>query len=334
MTESIRVYLITTEWPSAENPSAVPFLSRHVRLLRESGVEVEVFHFRGKQNPFNYLIAWWRIRHTAFWKKADILHAHWGQSAFLALFSKKKLVITYHGSDLHGIVDQKGKKTLNGRILSTFSRLIARRADCCIAVSNQIAQLLSGKCKNIKIIPIGIDTGLFFPMDKITCRRRLNLDVHAKIVLFISDPNRTEKRFPLARDAVNEFQKLHPDIPVQLQVVYGIDYSSIPYYINSGDALILTSTHEGSPTVVKEALACKVPIVSFNVGDVAERIADIDGCYLCESQTIECLVKGLEVAIEQGPIGNLPATAIKNLDERDNVSEVIEIYKTLLKDNN
>lgn len=333
MSESIRVYLITTEWPSAENPSAVPFLSRHVRLLRESGVEVEVFHFRGKQNPFNYLIAWWRIRHTAFWKKADILHAHWGQSAFLALFSKKKLVITYHGSDLHGIVDQKGKKTLNGRILSTLSRLIARRSDCCIAVSNQLAQLLSGKCKNIKTIPIGIDTDLFFPMDKISCRRRLNLDIHAKIILFISDPNRTEKRFSLARTAVDEYQKLHPNIRIHLIVVTGIDHSLIPYYINSGDALILTSTHEGSPTVVKEALACKLPIVSFDVGDVAERISNVDGCYLCKEETIECLVKGLEIAITHGPLGDLPINAIKNLDERNNVSEVIEIYKTLVKDN-
>jgi len=149
-------------------------------------------------------------------------------------------------------------------------------------------------------------------MDKITCRRRLNLDIHAKIILFISDPNRTEKRYPLARDAVNEFQKLHPDIPVQLQVVYGIDYSSIPYYINSGDALILTSTHEGGPTVVKEALACKVPIVSFNVGDVAERIADIDGCYLCEEQSVDCLVNGLEIALIHGPLHKIPDSAMNN----------------------
>jgi len=49
-----------------------------------------------------------------------------------------------------------------------------------------------------------------------------------KLFSLSATPNRTEKRFPLARDAVNEFQKLHPDIPVQLQVVYGIDYSSIP----------------------------------------------------------------------------------------------------------
>lgn len=330
MPENIRVYLITTEWPTAENPSAVPFLSLHVRLLRESGVEVEVFHFRGNQNPFYYLIAWWRIRNTTFWKKADILHAHWGQSAFITLFSKKKLVITFHGSDLHGIVNTKGIKTLKGSVLSTFSRLIASRADYCIAVSKNLSKELLGKCKNIKIIPIGIDTSSFFPMDKISCRRRLNLDINTKIILFISDPNRTEKRFSLARTAVDEYQKLHPDKHITLLVVNGIDHSMVPAYINSGDALILTSTHEGSPTVVKEALACKLPIVSFDVGDVAERISNVEGCYLCKEQTIECLVKGLEIAITHGPLGNLPESAIKQLDERNNVLDLIEIYNTLL----
>ncbi len=333
MPENIRVYLITTEWPTAENPSAVPFLSLHVRLLRESGVEVEVFHFRGNQNPFYYLIAWWRIRNTTFWKKADILHAHWGQSAFITLFSKKKLVITFHGSDLHGIVNTKGIKTLKGSVLSTFSRLIASRADYCIAVSKNLSKQLLGKCKNIKIIPIGIDTSSFFTMDKISCRRRLNLDINTKIILFISDPNRTEKRFSLARTAVDEYQKLHPNIRIHLIVVTGIDHSLIPYYINSGDALILTSTHEGSPTVVKEALACKLPIVSFDIGDVAERIRNVEGCYLCENQTINCLIKGLETALTHGQLRELPQSATKNISETENVIEVIEIYKELSQDN-
>lgn len=329
----MKVYIITTEWPTCENPFAVPFLTHHVSLLSDSGVAVEVFHFQGKKNPLIYIKSWCKIRKTAFWKEADILHAHWGQSAFIALFSKKRLVITYHGSDLQGIIGKNQNNTIQGIILKTFSQLVAHKADYCITVSQKLNELLSSKCKNIKSLPIGIDTEEFYPMDKKSCRKRLNLDNEAKIVLFISDPNRTEKRFSLARDAVDEYQKLHPDKRITLLMVNGIDHSMVPSYINSGDALILTSTHEGSPTVVKEALACKLPIVSFDVGDVAERISNVDGCYLCKEETIECLVKGLEVAITHGPLGDLPINAIKNLDERNNVSEVIEIYKTLVKDN-
>ena len=43
-------------------------------------------------------------------------------------------------------------------------------------------------------------------------------------------------------------------------------------YYNSVDCLILTSFHEGSPNVIKEAMACNLPIVSTKVGDVEEII--------------------------------------------------------------
>jgi teichuronic acid biosynthesis glycosyltransferase TuaC len=44
--------------------------------------------------------------------------------------------------------------------------------------------------------------------------------------------------------------------------------------------VLLTSLHEGSPNIVKEALACNIPVVSVDVGDVRERIQGIEGCYL------------------------------------------------------
>ena len=44
--------------------------------------------------------------------------------------------------------------------------------------------------------------------------------------------------------------------------------------------LLLTSFSEGSPNVVKEALACNCPVVSTDVGDVKEITKDIESCII------------------------------------------------------
>ena len=88
------------------------------------------------------------------------------------------------------------------------------------------------------------------------------------------------KRPGLARAAVAE--ALARGLPAELHFLSGVPNSEVPIWLSASDALLLTSLHEGSPTVVKEALACGLPIVSVNVGDVAERIETIEGCYLAE----------------------------------------------------
>jgi glycosyltransferase involved in cell wall biosynthesis len=55
----------------------------------------------------------------------------------------------------------------------------------------------------------------------------------------------------------------------------------VPLYMNACDVLVLASRKEGSPQVVKEAMACNLPIVSTAVGDVAEVIGGIEGCHIC-----------------------------------------------------
>ena len=71
-------------------------------------------------------------------------------------------------------------------------------------------------------------------------------------------------------------------MPAELHYMTGVPNSAVPVWLNASHALLLTSLHEGSPTVVKEALACGLPVVSVDVGDVAERIEGIEGCHLAQ----------------------------------------------------
>jgi glycosyltransferase involved in cell wall biosynthesis len=117
-------------------------------------------------------------------------------------------------------------------------------------------------------------------MDPPLCRRQLGWRSDAFHVLFASSNGDPVKRPWLAEAAVEK--TLKQGIPAELHYLTGVPNSAVPMWLSAGDALLLTSLHEGSPTVVKEALACGLPVVSVDVGDVAERIETIDGCHLAQ----------------------------------------------------
>ena len=144
-----------------------------------------------------------------------------------------------------------------------------------------------------------------------------------------SHPERLEKQYNLANQAVIRYKNHHPEKKVDLLVVNGVEHSIIPIYINAGDVIIVTSTHEGSPTVVKEALSCKVPVLSFNVGDVEERIGSIKGCFICNERSVACLEKGLEIVLSHDRLQDIPEASLKQINERENVMNIIGIYKEL-----
>ena len=104
------------------------------------------------------------------------------------------------------------------------------------------------RLRNSAIIPNGVDFKIFYPMEKSIARLRLGEDMNVKIILFCSNPNRSEKNVKLAKNAMNLINKRN----VQLRIIYGIDQKDLLLHYNSADCLLLTSFHEGSPNVVKK----------------------------------------------------------------------------------
>ena len=120
---------------------------------------------------------------------------------------------------------------------------------------------------NAIILPNGVDLHLFRPLDKKECRQKLGWEWGKKYLLFVSNSDREEKNIALTQTRINRI-KINP---VELKVVYNIEHSQIPFYLNASDVLLLTSKWEGSPNIVKEAMDCNIPVVATKVGDIEDR---------------------------------------------------------------
>jgi glycosyltransferase involved in cell wall biosynthesis len=198
---------------------------------------------------------------------------------------------------------------------------VARKADAVIVVSQHMKQYLPNQ-KPIEVLPSGIDFRMFREIPQREARDRLRLPHEERLVLFAGDPDLAGKRYTLAKQAV---QLLKSSMEARLVVAWGVPHRDMPLYMNAADALVLTSMAEGSPNVVKEALACNLPVVAVDVGDVAERIAAVEGCKLCGNDRPGTIAKALEdvLRVKQRVSGR---RHVSELDEHILTERLIEIY--------
>ena len=274
----MKVLMLTTGWPNPKNPNSSPFIYRQYEFLKRHGIEVDVFHLQSNHNPINYLIGWIKVRKLIWDNSYDVVHAQWGHSATLAIPTKLPLVITFRGMDLEGIVNKNGNYSIYGKLLITVSKFASKFADEIVVVSKRLGDKL--KNTNYKILPSGIDLNLFKPLDKLDCRKKLGLPYNKKIILFTASPDHPRKRFHLAKQAV---EILKNKFECELVICTNQTHENVVLFMNAADCLILNSAAEGSPNVIKEALACNLSIVSTRVGDVEERKGSLNHFEICDS---------------------------------------------------
>jgi teichuronic acid biosynthesis glycosyltransferase TuaC len=324
--KAIRVLMVTCEWPAPGVNLTAHFIKRQAEFLMAAGVKVEVFPFKGAKNPLNYLKAWWQLQRKLRRNSYDLIHAQFGQSGLLGLPKRLPMVVTFRGSDLLGTVsDRTGRHMFVSSIHQFLSRFVAAQADAVIVVSEHMKAQLDPAIE-AQVIPSGIDFEFFHPTDKTVARQQLGLPPDEKLILFVGRPTQARKRCSLAKEAV---EVLNRSVPAKLIVAWQIPHAYIGLYMSACDALVFTSMQEGSPNVVKEALACDLPVVSVDVGDVASRIKDIEGCELCEDERPETIAAALARVLARGQRVK-GREAVKCLDENVTTSRVLNIYQFVL----
>jgi glycosyltransferase involved in cell wall biosynthesis len=254
--------------PGEAQGSSMVFARRQAESLAREGVEVEVFHLRSRTSLWVLAREGVRFRRTVRSFDPQVIHAHFGTvTALFAAWAApmRPLVITFRGSDLNL---SPSLRSLAGQVLSQIAALRARRIVC---VSRQLRERLWWRRGVVIILPSGVDPEVFCPEPRFAARRRLGWDDDERVVLFNAGHDPATKRLDLASEALRFTQGLLKG--VRMEVLDGTTPPArVPELLNAADCLLLTSDREGSPTVIQEALACNLPVISVDVGDTVERL--------------------------------------------------------------
>ena len=308
-----------------KNNDISPILRNQGNSLIKKGIHVDYFSIDQK-GLFGYLMNTFKIRKKVKSNNYSLIHAHFGLSGIVSLIAKTKndkLIVSYMGSDIHGFIKSDGRISSLSKFFSLLSRMqIIYFNDWSIVKSKEMHDILKIK-KKISVIPNGVDFNLFFPLPKIVAREKLKIDKNIHMAIFVSDPNRKEKNYPTAKSAVNLLSN-----PVELRVVHDVTQEILNLYYNAADLLLFTSIKEGSPNVIKEAMACNCPIVATAVGDVAEIISGTDGCYIVSNHPQDIAEKIKKVL--QFNRRTQGRKNISHLESSQIADQIINIYKMVL----
>lgn len=288
----------------------VPFIVEQVNALKQLGVEVDYFGVHGKGmlgylSNRSLLMAKIRDYHP------NIIHAHYGLSGLLANLQRKvPVVTTFHGSDIH----ERGRNLL-------FSRLAIWLSAYNIFVTEQLQKQAGYSGRKQCALPCGIDTAAIFPIERMEARKKLGWTSDGKYVLFAGAFDVGVKNSPLAKEATAMVEG------AQLMEMRGYSREQVNLAMNAANCLLMTSHREGSPQVVKEALTCGTPIVSVNVGDVAEVTDGLEGCFITSYDADDIAVALQKAITFKGKTNGPQRIRERGLSNDLIAKHLIDIYK-------
>ena len=291
-----------------------PFVTEQVNALKKLGVEFDFYGVDGK-GASGYLSNLSPLKKKIHQFKPDLIHAHYGLSGMLANLQRTVPVITtYHGSDVHS----------RGLNLS-ISKITARYSAYNIFVSPWLLELSNYHGENKCVIPCGVDTVTFTPIERAEARKQLGWNENEQIVLFAGAFDNEVKNSPLAQKAVS----LVPN--TKLMELRGYTREQVNLLMNAANCLLMTSHREGSPVVIKEAMACGTPIVSVDVGDVKEVMSGVEGCYITAYDANDIAAYIRQTLLYKGKTNGLQSVIEKGLSNDVVAKQILKIYQKVIE---
>ena len=288
-----------------------PFILEQAEALKKLGCEISFFGLQGK-GIRGYMKNLPSLKKEVKSFRPEVIHAHYGLSGLFANLQRRvPVVTTYHGSDINE------KKVLR------YSKLSMRLSAWNIFVSRRTMEIARPRKKH-SLIPCGIDLTDLQLTPKTEARRKMQLDPGRRYILFAGAFDNAVKNATLAQNSV----ALLKDEETELLELKGYSRDEVTLLMCAADAFLMTSVSEGSPQVIKEAMACGCPIVSVDVGDVKERVDGIDGCFVAQTRESIELAQLLGKALEfDGKTKGREKIIADSLDNQQVAERLIGVYE-------
>lgn len=291
----MRVLAVTNLYPTPRYPEIGTFVEQQVLGLTRSGLDVDVMHVdRCERGMRSYFTMGAELRSRIERFQPDVVHAMYGgvlAERVTCIARDRPMVVSFCGSDLLGEYLSGSIRRISSEYGILSSHIAARRAVGIVVKSRNLEEALPATVSRskVRIIPNGIDLDRFRPLNQVDCRNRLGWDPDKFHVLFPTNAGDPRKRLYLAQAAMDKANR--SGLNAEIHQLRGVPHEEVPVWLNASNVVLLTSLHEGSPNIIKEALACNVPVVSVDVGDVSERVEGIEGCYIARPDADDLGIK-------------------------------------------
>lgn len=306
-----------------------PFIKSQGDSLVAEGIDLSYFGVKGR-GAMNYLKNVGRLRKHLRENQYDLIHAHYSFCGWVAVLTGTRLpiVLSLMGDDATGTFSGKNRIRLKSRLLLALAWFIQLFVDGIISKSPNIESFVYRK-KISHLIPNGVRLDQF-KIEPNGYREKLGLRKDKQYVLFLGNKADDNKNYQLAADATQLIDRPN----VELINPFRIDHDQVVEYLNSADVFVLCSFSEGSPNVVKEAMACNCPVVVTDVGDTAWVVGNTDGCYVGSFEPAgfaEKITLALDFARVKGRTKGRERLVELGLDAQQIASRIIDVYRSLVK---
>jgi glycosyltransferase involved in cell wall biosynthesis len=228
-------------------------------------------------------MCWFALSSVRLRGRYRVIHAHAGETALVARFHVgSPVLISYCGDDLLGDPAEAGGLTLQSRARAFLIRHHSRLMSATITKSVEMQRALPSRVRERNaVLPNGVDRSKFHPIPRAQAKSELGWDADELVALFAATrPWIPRKRQRLAKAACDVAAR-ELGREVRLEVVASRPPEQMPLLMSAADCLLMTSSIEGSPNTVKEALACSLPVVATPSGNIELLLDGVSPSYVC-----------------------------------------------------